>query len=52
MKRTFTFQEAQKLLPAVRERTRRAIARIEALGDDADAAEGAEARTVLSDSWS
>ena len=47
MKRTFTFEEARKLLPAVRERTRRAIARIEALGGDADAAEGSEARMVL-----
>lgn len=37
MKRTFTFEEARKLLPAVRERTRRALGRIEALG-----AEGVE----------
>ncbi len=47
MKRTFTFEEARKLLPAVRERTRRAIARVEALGADAGAESGPEARAVL-----
>lgn len=47
MKRTFTFEEARKVLPAVRERTRRAIARIEALGEPWEAPAGPEARTIL-----
>ncbi len=47
MKRTFTFEEAQKLLPAVRERTRRAIAKVEELSADAEeAGPGAEAVLV------
>ena len=46
MKRTFTFEEAQKLLPAVRERTRRAIGKIEGLAQDPERA-GAEAEAVL-----
>ena len=46
MKRTFTFEEAQKLLPAVRERTRRAISKIEGLTADAEEA-GPEAEAVL-----
>ena len=45
MPRTFTFEEARKLVPAVRERTRRALEKVEALGDgDPD---GPEARGVL-----
>ena len=44
MKKTFTFEEAAKLLPAVRERTRRAIAKVEALGGEPD---GPEAKDVL-----
>ena len=47
MKRTFTFEEARKVLPAVRERTRRAIARIEALGEPWEAPAGPEARAIL-----
>ncbi len=47
MKRTFTFEEARKLVPAVRERTRRAIARIEELGADAEAPATPEARGIL-----
>ena len=47
MKRTFTFDEARKLLPAVRERTRRAIGKIEALGLDAAGPEGPEAEVIL-----
>ena len=47
MKRTFTFEEARKLLPAVRERTRRAIDRIEALGGAGDEPEGPEANGIL-----
>lgn len=46
MKRTFTFEEAQKLLPAVRERTRRAISKIEAIPADAEEA-APEAEAVL-----
>ena len=55
-KRTFTFDEARLLLPEVKERTRRAVERIEALGgtlDDEDAPEEANeklevaARAVL-----
>lgn len=47
MKRTFTFEEARKLVPAVRERTRRARARIEALGADGEAVDTPEARGIL-----
>lgn len=47
MKRTFTFEEARKLLPAVRERTRRAIGRIEALEENGAEADGPEANGVL-----
>lgn len=47
MKRTFTFEEARKLVPAVRERTRRAIARIEELGGDAGSPESPEAKGIL-----
>ncbi len=47
MKRTFTFEEAVKLLPAVRERTRRAIGKIEALGGDGDAQNRPEAEGIL-----
>ena len=47
MKRTFTFEEARKLLPAVRERTRRAVARIEALGADGETPDSPEAKGIL-----
>ena len=47
MNRTFTFEEARKLLPAVRERTRRAIERIEALGEDGAEPESREANGIL-----
>lgn len=47
MKKTFTFEEARKVLPAVRERTRRAVERIEALGEPGDAPGGPEAKGVL-----
>ena len=47
MKRTFTFDEARKVLPAVRERTRRAIGKIEALGGDAEAPGGPGAEEIL-----
>lgn len=47
MKRTFTFDEARKLLPAVRERTRRAIARIEGLGAESASPDGPEAKAIL-----
>lgn len=46
MKRTFTFEEAKKLLPAVRERTRRAVEKVEGLAPDAERA-GAEAEAIL-----
>ncbi len=47
MKRTFTFEEARKLLPAVRERTRRALAKVEALGEEGNGPEGSAAKEVL-----
>lgn len=47
MKRTFTFEEARKLLPAVRERTRRAVDRIAALGEDGAEPEAPEANGIL-----
>ena len=47
MKRTFTFEEARKLLPAVRERTRRAIAKVEAFGEEGVPEDGPEVRGVL-----
>jgi len=50
VKRTFTFEEAKKLLPAVRERTRRAIAKVEALGEEGAPGDGPEVRGVLG-SW-
>ena len=46
MKRTFTFEEAKKLLPAVRERTRRALAKIEALQENGTE-DGPEAKGIL-----
>ena len=47
MKRTFTFEEAARLLPAVRDRARRAIERIEALGEDGPEPESPEANGIL-----
>lgn len=47
MKRTFTFDEARKLLPAVRERTRRAIAKVDTLGSEGALPDGPEARGVF-----
>jgi hypothetical protein len=47
VKRTFTFDEARKLLPAVRERTRRAIGKIEALEGGGAEPEGPEATGVF-----
>jgi hypothetical protein len=35
-RRTFTFEEARRLLPEVKERTRRAVEKLEALGADVD----------------
>jgi hypothetical protein len=46
VKRTFTFEEAKKLLPAVRERTRRALAKIEALQENGVEG-GPEAKGIL-----
>jgi hypothetical protein len=48
VKRTFTFEEAKKLLPAVRERTRRALGKIEALEEEGTRADGPEAEGILS----
>lgn len=50
MKRTFTFEEARKLVPAVRERTRRALSKIEVLGVGEDGLAGPEAQGILQ-SW-
>lgn len=47
MKKTFTFEEACKLLPSVRERTRRAISKIEGLGESAAGPEALEANGIL-----
>jgi hypothetical protein len=47
VKRTFTFEEAKKLLPAVRERTRRALAKVEALAVDGAGPDGPEAEGIL-----
>ncbi len=49
-RRTFTFDEARALLPSVRERTRRALAELDALSagtdEDADAARSRMERAV------
>ena len=47
MKRTFTFEEARKLLPAVRERTRRALSKIEGLGENGGGPDDPEAKGIL-----
>lgn len=47
MKRTFSFEGAAKLLPAVRERTRRAIAKIEALGGEGEGPDGPGAKDIM-----
>jgi hypothetical protein len=47
VKRTFTFEEAAKLLPAVRERTRRAIVKIEALGGEGEEPDGPGTKDIM-----